>query len=409
MCKRQLKKTEKISFKDMLKYTYKNDLWNYYSDLTTKVNKYLTEDYLSDSKGFIKAYIGIANKFVSDVKLTEFIDSLQEWRAQHVVSTFLTGCYLYDKCDLIQKAIKEKVIEPMKKLSDEETEPLRYSVKFQFLWFLICLFHDLGYKYEDGEAETDAPELPKDMIDNMQPPAPDFYSMIYKKYMEYRNKEHSKKDHGIYGGLRLYHDLCTVRKKEVDKLKSDNLLLHNFLNGEKLSAESFIQAMSKEDGKTYKKKNYLEIRKKRILGWHKMVEHSYNYAAWVILAHNIWYAKESDPNIKSLYEKYGLEKLILEEDVYPITLSEYPVLFLFCLVDTIEPIKRIKDIDLLKHIFLTIDKENKKIIIDIDDNLKCGCCDMVIKQASDLNDWLTPTMQRGTNSVEINLQGNAKE
>ena len=84
-----------------------------------------------------------------------------------------------------------------------------------------------------------------------------------------------------------------------------------------------------------------------------------------------------------MYEKYRLNDLILENGNYKIKLEEHPFFFFLCLVDTIEPYKRVKSYKELKDIKLEIiDKKTINIISLSDKN--------DLSDAIGLEKWLTP-------------------
>lgn len=185
----------------------------------------------------------------------------------------------------------------------------------QFLWFHICLYHDLGYSKEDKSVKSgiDFCWASKHKL-GTRSGVPELYERIYKNYFTYRKIECKVTDHGIYAGLKMYEDLLIIYKQHP--------------------------------------------------GWNRNLELLYNVASWVVLAHNIWYAKDTDRINCDLFRKYHLEELILETDLhgvpvkYPILLSAHPVLFLFCLVDTIEPMKIIGCATCCEKIDLILNKDN---------------------------------------------------
>ena len=66
-------------------------------------------------------------------------------------------------------------------------------------------------------------------------------------------------------------------------------------------------------------------------------------------------------------------------------MEEHPFLFLFCLVDTIEPVKVVEDIRLLDKIDMEIAEEGLKIDI----KLICQCRNRLLSNIEGLKDWLT--------------------
>ena len=135
---------------------------------------------------------------------------------------------------------------------------------------------------------------------------------------------------------------------------------------------------------------------KKKLCWEVQLLEVYNFCAWNILGHNIWFVKEKDKNWNQ-YE--NMPDLRLKEEEYKIKSDEHPFFFFFCLVDTIEPYKKILDYNSLDKVYLEIESNKIKISTD----LKCNCGKEVIKHAMSLNDWLVKTEKSSDGSVEINL------
>jgi hypothetical protein len=237
----------------------------------------------------------------------------------------------------------------------ERTNNKLDNKSFKFIWFLITIYHDLGYKYE-----TSKPIFYKTLCDFIKyycgtkkldeySGVPELFNNVYKDYFEYRAKYCKVNDHGISAAHIMYNDLCKMRAKN---------------------------------------------------GWNKSLEKTYNYTAWIILSHNIWFVKNnSNKVIYERYKQYKLDDLILKDDEYKIQLTEYPLLFLFCLVDSIEPVKAIKEVALLTKLSLKI--ANNQLIITSD--LPTDLNDQYRNKVASLNDWLTKTQIRG-NKVFINLK-----
>lgn len=278
--------------------------------------------------------------------------NISKIRCAHIIYTFLLGCYIYQQCSNLRKKIEQKTKELLNKAGHDHD--------FAFIWFLITLFHDLGYAEEDKGrksrfGKTMASKLKLEQIDGV----PSLYKKVYLDYFCYIKKVHKKTDHGIYAGLTMYKILCDIN---------------------------------------------------RIKEWDEGIERLeplYNLVSWVVLAHNIWFVKDNDIEKCKTYHKYHLEQLILKTKTdngqidivdYPIKLSQYPLLFLFCLVDLIEPMKRIGCMDCYDKIDFRITKN--KLIIKT--NLDCNSGQEYIKNITSANDWLTIT-ERNNNTVTLSL------
>lgn len=344
----------KKSFKEILDDTFRDtSKWNYYGDEGIIIDNPFNS--IEDSKQFIKKFISLSEKANTN-ELFKKIDGLGD-RAIHIVSTFFLGIYLYENPNnKMQKEIDNQLLKLIEKYE------IKSNINFSFIWFLACLFHDLGYEYEEKVNHLPRYTSYEDFIQNFNPlkkadGVPPFYSALCKPYFNFKTNKRKENDHGICASFVLFRDLCNIRREQENSDK-----------------------------------------KTSTLSWEPALENIYNFASWIILAHNIWYVRGSNEYDSKCYKDAGLSALILKEKEYKISSSKYPFLFLFCLIDSIEPLKRIKDVSLLDKIKLTIEKD--KIIIESE--LTCSCHDLILKQASDVNKWLT-TATKKDNSVLIDI------
>lgn len=319
---------------------------------------------------FIKEYLGQAKTEPEDSFMARILEEgnlvIDSNRYQHIVFTFFLGILVYNKCNSIKKAIDDKFCnapEYQSALEKHQDKP------FAYIWFLICLFHDLGYQFENdkkGEIrkfdtfanlrkETLLNKTPKGLFKTLSEYAgvPEYFTLeLIKRYYRYRVKDMAKYDHGISGGMYLFYDLCNIRRKHYKK------------------EEEKVQ------------KGY----------WKKDLEKIFQLASSIVLCHNVFLPKIKDLKKVRKYEKYGLDELVrlaenVENGQYPYKMEDYPIFFLFCLVDSIEPIKVVKDSKCLKLVFWDIDERQ----IKVSTKLMCDCKDRIQKYASSLNDWLCQT------------------
>ena len=318
--------------------------WNYYGDNDIEQENPIHS--IEKCKNFITKFITLSGKYNANT-LFEKITELKDFRAQHIVSTFFLGVYFYNNVPIIRRAIDKKI----KKFKNRKI--YTSEIEFTYMWFLACLFHDLGYKFEeDSEYESLAHFFQKENLRNLNSPdgVPSFYKKVYEAYFEYRISDMKKNDHGICASFLLFNDLKIIRNEQEN---SDN--------------------------------------KNKKLCWEKSLENVYNFIAWIILAHNIWYTNESATKKAKEYQGVMSDLILRENDKginYKITLKNHPFLFLFCLVDTIEPIKCVRYTGLLEKIEIEIIGDDK---IVFQSNLDCGCQDRFIKQVDGLKDWLIGT------------------
>lgn len=327
---------------DIIEETFHNQelyKWNYYSG-----NDFYASPMLSTDKSieFIKNFIKLSEK--SENRLNEEIDKIGD-RATHIVSTFFIGYYIY------QNTIFKSLIDCEIELKIKKWK-VGSDVNFSFIWFLTCLFHDLGYAIESSKKikyislcnlEKGTRKLKE--VDGV----PKFYEDIFANYYRYRIEQYGTNDHGITAAYLLYDSFCQIRSLAENS---------NPYNGEK-----------------------------QILCWEKALEKVYNFCAWNILAHNIWFCNKSDEKRVGIYERYGLNDLVLEDANYKIKLEEHPFFFFLCLVDTIEPYKRVKNYEELKDIKLEIIDEKTINIISLSDKND-------LSDAIGLEKWLTPITKK---------------
>ncbi len=215
-------------------------------------------------------------------KIKECINSITSFRAVHTVSSFLLGLTIKNALSFDTRNWRHLPGEKNAKGS------------FELFWSWICLFHDIGYKYEESSEQYCSYKRVEDLIsalsikNNLLDESEN--SELIKKYYEKRiNSKEARLDHGIVGALLLYDALMSL-SKDIETYSSI------------VRYKAF----------------YVKI-------------------CDTIALHNMWRA-----TIESVdeYCKHGLEELIPDMDQHHIIFyKDDPVLFLLALVDTIDPIK----------------------------------------------------------------------
>lgn len=276
--------------------------------------------------------------------LVQKINKLENFRLQHIISVFFLGIAMYSRVPQMKIHVDNSLNDFKGFIYSHHKNP------FPFIWFLICLFHDLAYVYEERKVNksqlfTSFSDLQREFGLLGSPTAvPSLYTKdIHQKYFDYRNRPYQfdggNNDHGICAGYMLYHDCCKIREENANN----------------------------EEGK-----------------WDPRLVNVYNYAAWVVACHNIWTAKE-----KNEYHEAGLEALDWLDGRRPISSIDHPVFFMFCLLDSIEPIKVIRDTELLDKLLIEMDDE--ALVIEI--LFKCACRNKMDERIKDLNNWITTASQ----------------
>lgn len=283
--------------------------WSYYENSIDISNKW------TDNKAafeFIKKYFEYAGK--SRVFIDENIDKNRiqiEDRAGHTISTFLLGLKIADSFGL-------EIF-----IRDDN------NMNFKYYWFLACLYHDVGYVFENKKDFEKLNIVQKDGIEGLQEVCGIKYIhervfITYSKeqielYLEKRSGTENKPgklDHGIVGGLLLYDKLR--RQFETAWKKRTN---HND------TRESFYFKDECSDRKLHLSNKHYE---------------AYAKAANAIIAHNIW---------QSTLRGYIETNLELRKNIAKkfnrINISDN-LCFILSLADTLEPLKRkFSDLDLI--------------------------------------------------------------
>lgn len=295
---------------NLYKETISDKKWNYYSlqnSIISNIHDISNHEYC---KEFIKQMIKVSGKEATP--FSDYIDDLDEQRLKHIVSCFFLGHVFYGNFPYISKHINS-ALDKIKLKNDlyEQSKD-----KFSYIWFLCCLFHDLGYAIEKNNKYDGKLNIPSK---NRVLGIPKIYS---KKNIElykcYRYCICNKKDHGIYGGSIFYDEMYKLRKEK----------------------QQYDQSMY----------------------WGKDLEQAFANAAWVIICHNIFFVNKDSSDAKQ-YESCGLNDFILNKNERKIKFDKHPLLFFFCLIDSIEPLKLNKgDIDILSEISIASKFEN---VIDL--------------------------------------------
>jgi len=261
-------------------------------------------------------------------------------RASHSVSAYMLGLLAY-------QAYQTRIDAQLTGVSINE---------FSHIWFLICLYHDYGYFYEK------TPDLIKDhlcnqIFSNIQKIDPKNWNSRYDPdLIEAYFKLRKKQEHGTIAGA----------------------LLRKRLN------ENLDYAISQNRWQDPNNFNWLNLH------WSEGHREWYDFAASLIMKHNIWFAnsevdnsdqddecKQSNQKSLDIYTgNVQLERLIIDNSGR-MTFDENPLLFLLCMIDTIEPEKIGQRINLQTNAHITnamiLDIVNlhfidNNLIIEIEEN-----------------------------------------
>ena len=328
-------KSLKECYKKLLNNTQE---WSYYDN-----PPYLKMDTMYDSKEslkFIKEYFKCGRKGTLFDNLDAQSDEILMKKSQHIISTYLLGIIIY-------KSLKRH-IEKNQNIDDN----------FKYLWFLSCLYHDIGYIYEEELNCKNLRTLQADGIEGLKKfcNIEYLYTGKFKPYTkEHINVYLSERarcrdgctgviDHGIIGGFLLYDRLRKNYETAWNKVKQRKI---------KVTRKSF------EYGGLLFSEEHFDY---------------YEKAAQAIIVHNIW---------RNTLKKYLAEKDEENagiEDIKKISIVN-PIAYILALADTLEPIKKY-GIDSLANTYYG--EETNGFIYSFG---KCGKKSMV-ECINDLKNWV---------------------
>ena len=250
----------------------------------------------------------------------------------HTVSLYLLGIYL-------EEIFENKICQKINKLIPGDGSGwYKGEGTYKYSWFLTTLYHDV---YSCLEAGSDADnccceicqgKLKKMMEKNVR--LHRYRSETVINYCRYRKRE-GVQDHGIIGGIQLYKKLTQMYKKK----------------------------MKDHPGGYYEEKG---------LVWREEHLKHYVYVADAIISHNMWTTLSDNEETCGKYINNGLEELIIGPGYSgeKLSVDEYPLHFVLCFLDTIEPIKKFTSLsayEVLNNISISYEKhreyENDKIFI----------------------------------------------
>lgn len=284
------------TLKELYKNLIENGGWSYYLE-----QPYLEYETLFDktaSYNFIRNYFKCGGKgkvFEDDPYIIKYEYVLKE-RSPHIVSTFLLGIRIAEH---LYFDINTKNID---------------NINFIYLWFMACLYHDIGYVYENDHNCAHLRTVQKDGLNALKDICNIKYLCdnefkTYKKeninlYLSNRaicsSENIGKIDHGIVGGLLLYDRLRKNFDEAWNKAKRKK---------QKISRKRF-----KYNGLNFSNEHYKY----------------YAEAADAIIAHNIWINTLNEYLTKNNKEHLEVNKID----------KNNKIAFILALADTLEPIKK---------------------------------------------------------------------
>lgn len=390
-------------YNQIMELYYKGAEWNYYN-----MDSVWPFDDV-EARNFIKQYFENGAKKGVVLPMIDEIDSM---RHLHSVSAFFLGLLI------------KRELCPDLTIYSKASEPYEFS----YLWFLVCLFHDMGYAIENDwtykyiyrqNTNEYLKQYKRPKRNSMMWKASyDDLGVIFVSPSVYRNEfcwasDRVKKDscfngiefsngvtiegsrysrrtvldyleyckvtdgirhydHGIVGGLWLYDSLCKnydrayLREKEINEDVNCNDFIHDGLH------------FSKEQKKIFA------------------------YLSDCIIAHNMWPASFDR---REEYERGGLFELIPPR-FKKISFKNNPILFILALADTIEPIKLylsvsgMREVDIWQGIDMNFSSEYVTIKL-IDKQLPF---ESLVRKVCGLDNWLNVGVVTDSMEREVRIQ-----
>lgn len=213
-------------------------------------------------------------------------------RSVHMVSLYLLGYSLYEKFDKDLEKYFSKYIKELKEITS--------WYDFRYTWFLMALYHDISSCKEEVDIsnEIESEEVFEKVLNNEKNIynyklqtgkkfIPKFSKEDILNYLKQRKKE-NRIDHGIVAGYEFFCSICMEFERKLGE-----------------------------------KKCVFESRdNQHKLRWDRTHMDHFVFIADAIISHNIWFNALKDKKI----EKWDYDR--------------YPLNFILCLLDTIEPLKR---------------------------------------------------------------------
>lgn len=275
--------------------------WSYYENSIDINNKWTNN---RDAFEFIKQYFEFAgkSKVFKDENIEKYHKEIED-RAGHTISTFLLGIKIADGFEL-----------------DIFTRDDN-NMNFKYYWFLTCLYHDVGYIFENRKDTEQLFIVQKEGMEGLQEifGIKYIHERVFKTYskeqVELYLKERSvidnsfgKLDHGIVGGLLLY-----------DKLRKQFEIAWKRRTNISDSRDSFFIKDESNSRQLHLSNRHYE---------------AYAKAADAIITHNIWqstllsYIETCDSVRKNI--KHKIDFIGIDNELC----------FVLSLADTLEPLKR---------------------------------------------------------------------
>lgn len=328
-------------------YKYNNIDWNYYlNDLAFPKN-------INDARKFIDDFFAYGGK---SYLIRDILQESDPLRINHTLSVFFIGLL-----------IKNSSFRDLKIIDNDQNEIFEFS----YLWFLVSLFHDMGYIQEkDWTYKFDYRKKSKDFEKIMKEnkiyynhsfykylPFTAYYDLgitfpIPSRYIRYHTSTvRTKHEIPYYNGI-SFNNGTTIKKSMYTRETIFNYLEYCKMNPEINHYDHGIvgglwlyDSLVKNYCLSFSRNKSANFNDFYVDDLHFSITQFpiFAYLADCIISHNMWFATD-DYTIEQ-YEKYGLKQLI-PPYAQPVQFNRNPILFILALADTLEPIKTCSNLDI---------------------------------------------------------------
>lgn len=347
--------------------------WSYYSNCDLEILGVWNDS--DDALNFIRNYFTLGNKQEA-VKLNSNYYSIRA-KMRHTISSFLIGTRLAEILIEYPEHIFNRT---------DNTSANNDGFNFKYYWFLACLYHDVGYLYENGQYicqnsidNRDSHEIQDDLSAIRTDGLNAIKKICNIRYLHNRVfKTYSKNDVKLY--LEGRATCANNGKGCIDHGIAGGLVLYD-----RLRRQFEISWKNRNPHKSIDRRNfYINFHDLHLSNSHY---EAYAQVANAIIAHNIW--------INTL-NYYKQQKNVSSAKRDKINFEQDPLCFILCLADTLEPLKRCIHLECVKLGALP-NERGISIVLEMDDC--CSGYNQYVNGIKKLGDWL---------DVDVNFTSNTK-
>lgn len=304
-------------------------------------------------KEFISKHYKLGGK--DECMMFDFLDKyLSEGKHLHTVSLYLVGMTFIENNSAIQKRIEQSLqtFLPQQEYDGWYKQDNKVSYNYLYTWYLTALYHDVVSCIEQAKIRENPTERQKNL---------EYYlgelDITYSPYSNF-----------------------PYRKNNIPQRFSENLIKNYFYYRANsgscehgiLAGYLFFDRFVKNFLKNWDAKDYCPKVSNGLTWDTGQISHA-AYVTDAIICHNLWMSNNAE-----LYRAYGLSPLLYtEHSENKLSIKNYPLQFMLCLLDTIEPIKRfaknpyegdMEPKDILSHVYLEFGDYG--MIVRWDDKIK---------------------------------------